>query len=55
MIIRGKVTEEKLQIIYKTIQEILPANQYQHCYYTEEEQRKLVDKGYIDLSERSEK
>lgn len=55
MIIKGKATIEKLHIIYSTIHKILPANQYQHCYYTEEEQRKLVDKGYIDLSERSEK
>lgn len=55
MIIKGKATEEKLQIIYKTIHKILPAHQYQHCYYTEEEQRKLTDKGYIDLSERSKK
>lgn len=53
MIIRGKVTEEKLQIIYKTIQEILPANQYQHCYNTIEEIKK--DKRYIEVSERSEK
>jgi hypothetical protein len=55
MIIKGKATIEKLHIIYSTIHKILPAHQYQHCYYTEEEQRKLVDKGYIDLSERSNK
>lgn len=53
MIIKGKATIEKLHIIYSTIHKILPAHQYQHCYYTKEEQEDLIDKGYIDLSERS--
>jgi len=34
MVIRGEVTEEKLQHIYRTIQSII---QEQHCYYSEEE------------------
>ena len=34
MIIRGQVTREKLQHIYKTIQNIIHDND---CYYTKEE------------------
>lgn len=38
MVIRGEVTEEKLQHIYKTIQSII---QEQHCYYSKEEVEEL--------------
>lgn len=34
MIIRGEITKGKLEIIYKTIQDIIPEEQF---YYTEEE------------------
>ena len=45
MIIRGQVTKGKLEIIYKTIQDIIPK---EHCYYTEEEVNKLKkDKNNI--------
>lgn len=45
MIIRGEVTQGKLEIIYKAIQDIIPE---EHCYYTEEDIKKLKkDKNNI--------
>lgn len=55
MIIKGKATIEKLHIIYSTIHKILPANQYQHCYYTEEEIKKLKTDEKNVFIERSKK
>ena len=47
MIIRGTITQGKLEIIYKTIQDIIPD---QDCYYTEEEIEKIKkDKNNIFL------
>lgn len=52
MVIRGQATEEKLQHIYNTIRNII---QEQHCYYTEEEIKKLkADKKNVFI-ERSKK
>ena len=45
MIIRGEVTKGKLEIIYKTIQDIIPEENY---YYTEEDIREIKkDKNNI--------
>lgn len=52
MVIRGQVTEEKLQHIYNTIRSIIKDH---HCYYTEEEINKLkTDKTNVFI-ERSKK
>lgn len=48
MIIRGKITKGKLEIIYKAIQDIIPE---EHCYYTEEEIKKMKkDKNNIFIN-----
>lgn len=45
MIIRGQITKGKLEIIYKTIQDIIPE---EDCYYTEEEFQEIKkDKNNI--------
>lgn len=49
MVIRGKVTQEKLQHIYKTIQSIITN---QECYYSDDELEELKkDKKNIFLEE----
>ena len=49
MIIRGEITKGKLEIIYKTIQDIIPE---EHCYYTEEEIKEIKkDKNNIFIDE----
>ena len=50
MIIRGEITKGKLEIIYKTIQDIIPE---EHCYYTEEDIKEMrKDKNNIFIDEK---
>lgn len=55
MIIRGNATGEILELIYTTIQQIIPQEKYQHCYYTEEEINKLKTDEKNVFIERSKK